>query len=76
MALVKLLVDHGADIDAENGGGKTPLMFAAMFGHKEIVVYLIHRGADTKAQTFLGMSAVQMAKITGGVRSLFGKFVI
>jgi ankyrin repeat protein len=51
-------------------------MFAAMFGHKEIVAYLIDRGADIKAQTFLGMSAVQMAKITGGVRTLFGKFVI
>lgn len=47
-------------------------MFAAMFGHKNIVEYLIHKSADTHTQTFFGMSALQMAKITGGVRTLLG----
>jgi len=37
LALVKLLLDHGVDIDADNGGGETPLMFAAIFGHYAIV---------------------------------------
>ena len=75
--LVKLLLDRGTtDINVYNDGGKTPLMFSAMFSHRDIVGYLIGRGADTKAQTFLGMSTVQMARITGGARTLVGKFVI
>ncbi len=74
--LVKLLLDHGADINADNGGGRTPLMFAAMFGHRKIVNYLIENGANTQAQTFFGMSAHSLAKITGGIRNLFGVFQI
>lgn len=72
LKLAKLLLNNGADINADNGGGKTPLMFAAMFGHKEIVEYLIEKGADTQTQTFFGMSAYSLAKVTGGVRNLFG----
>lgn len=74
LELVKLLLDGGADIDADNGGGKTPLMFAAMFGHKTIVDYLLQKGADTAKQTFMGLSAWQLAKITGGARAFVEKF--
>lgn len=68
--LTKLLVESGADMNGDNGGGRTPLMFSAMFGHKEIVAYLIEAGADTKSQTVFGVSAQQIARITGALRSL------
>jgi catalase len=45
-------------------------LFGAMFGHKEIVAYLIEAGADTKSQTVFGVSAQQIARITGALRSL------
>jgi len=70
LVLVKLLIEAGANVDADNGGGKTPLMFAAMFGHRKVVSYLLERGADADAQTLLGISAPQLARFTGAVRSL------
>ena len=45
-------------------------MFAAMFGHREIVDYLIEAGADAQSQTLLGISALQVARFTGALRSL------
>jgi len=72
LEMVKLLLKFGAKIDADNGGGKTPLLFAAMFGQKYIVAYLIKKGANPKAKTLFGLSINQIAKLTGGVRTVFG----
>jgi hypothetical protein len=44
LELVKLLVERGADINA-NWGGYTPLSYAVMYGKKEIESYLRSRGA-------------------------------
>jgi ankyrin repeat protein len=52
--LVKLLVEAGASLNADNGGGRTPLMFAAMFGNRDVIVYLLAEGADPSSQTSLG----------------------
>ncbi len=70
LPLVQLLLAAGADINADNGGGKTPLMFAAMFGHRDAVEHLLAAGADPSSQTLLGISAQQIAKLTGAFRSL------
>ena len=42
---VDLLVSLGAPLDARHGGW-TPLIFAAHFNHPEVVMRLIHHGAD------------------------------
>ena len=42
------LLDHGADIDAKNGYGKTAYAHAIRRGFHEIVAMLAKRGADTK----------------------------
>lgn len=68
--LVKLLLKAGAYINADNGGGKTPLMFAAMFGHRDVVEYRLSSGANSQSQTLLGISAQQIARFTGAFRSL------
>jgi len=64
------LLEAGTDVNADNGGGKTLLMFAAMFGHREVVDLLIRAGADQNSQTLLGISARKVASFTGALRSL------
>ena len=66
LPLVKLLLEAGADINANNGGGKTSLMF----GHRDVVEYLLAMGADSQSQTLFGISAQQIARFTGAFRSL------
>ena len=48
--LVKLLVQSGADINVEEGDTKTTaLLQAIMYGHTQIVQYLLDKGADINA---------------------------
>jgi len=44
-ALVKLLVEHGADVNIENGKDKTPLCDACSSGNEAIAKYLVEHGA-------------------------------
>jgi len=44
--IVKLLLDHGADIEAKDGMGRTPLAFTAGSRNMEVVHILVERGAD------------------------------
>jgi len=43
---VKKLIDKGADIEARNEDGWTPLIIASNYGYSEIVRVLIENGAD------------------------------
>jgi len=51
---VKLLIDKGADVNVKNVGDRTPLMWAAMHGHTEVVRLLIDNGADVDAKCSYG----------------------
>jgi ankyrin repeat protein len=42
--MISLLIEFGADVNAVNAVGMTPLMFAARQGHLEIVRLLIQHG--------------------------------
>ena len=44
--VIKLLVDLGADVNAADDYGITPLMAAANLGEVSIIQFLIDRGAD------------------------------
>ena len=46
LSAAKLLVESGINIEQEGEGGFTPLKVASDFGHKEIVEYLISKGAN------------------------------
>jgi len=46
---VKLLISQGADINAKDNSGRTPLRCAAIKGGHDIVELLITKGADVKA---------------------------
>ena len=49
--MVELLLERGADPDAENRDGNTPLLFASVRGHWPIVEALARAGADPDVRT-------------------------
>jgi ankyrin repeat protein len=61
--MVKLLLRHGASIEARNDEGLTALMYAAAAkdrGNTEVLEILLAAGADAKATTPAGESAASM----------------
>ena len=47
--LVKLLIEHGADVNIIGGSNQwTPLFYAAQSGHATAVELLLHTGADAQ----------------------------
>jgi uncharacterized protein len=67
LATLRLLVkDNGANI--KDARGQTPLMFAAAFGSLEAMNLLISSGADAKAVSEAGVTALHWC--TGDVRKV------
>lgn len=65
MDTVRLLVDSGSDINAQDDAGMTPLMFTALHAARECLDYLLHRGADTALKDENGRTAATIALETG-----------
>jgi ankyrin repeat protein len=63
--IVALLLDRGADIEAEDDLGQRPLQCAARFGQTEVVRLLLDRGADLNAVDWSGQTALSNAAIEG-----------
>lgn len=64
LALVALLVEHGADVTARRQDGMTPLHGAAWRGHAAVAQALLARGADPAATAVSGPHAWQTAADT------------
>ncbi len=70
---VRLMLDHGADVNAVDPFGRTPLMYAAISDllPVEVVRLLIERGADVNAQDRhtkagdAGLTVLDIAKLNG-----------
>ncbi|MBC8086494.1 MAG: ankyrin repeat domain-containing protein [Phycisphaerae bacterium] len=59
---VKFLVETlGADVNARDHGGFTPLHFAAARGDNALIKYLVSKGADVKAIARNGQTTADMA---------------
>ncbi|MEO8013181.1 ankyrin repeat domain-containing protein [Polaromonas sp.] len=61
-ALIDLLLENSAYIDAESPNGSTPLMMAAMYGSEASVKLLLQQGADTKLKNQQGLTALDFAQ--------------
>lgn len=64
-AVVRRLVEAGADVNARGGGGWTPLHLAASRGSVALVDYLLSRGADPRARGDDGRDAAAIAESRG-----------
>ena len=61
-AVIRLLLEHYAYIDAESPNQTTPLMMAAMYGTPSSVTLLLDAGADAKLRNAAGLSALDFAR--------------
>lgn len=65
LAVMELLLEQHAFIDAESPNGTTPLMMAAHYGTPAAVKLLLEAGADTAMKNQLGLSAIDFAHRAG-----------
>ncbi len=64
-AMIDLLLEHHAYIDAESPNGTTPLMMAAHYGTTAAVKLLLDSGADPTMKNQLGLTALNFAQFGG-----------
>ena len=57
----EFLTDNGADVNATDNDGKTPLHLAACFGNIEVAQVLIEHGADINQVDQHGMTPLHQA---------------
>lgn len=63
--VVRLLLEYGAEVDAKNSFGFTPLHWAAKHGHLESAKILWLQGADHQCENGLGDTPVDLAQRWG-----------
>ncbi|KAI0266900.1 ankyrin repeat protein, partial [Russula aff. rugulosa BPL654] len=64
-SVFRLLLEHGADVNAQGLNGWTPLHRASYFGALEVVHLLLEHGADVEAKDNYGKTALQVAADIG-----------
>jgi uncharacterized protein len=60
-AIAQLLIEHGADVNARQAQGYTPLHYAATYGLESIIRALLQRSADKTARNADGKTAFDLA---------------
>jgi hypothetical protein len=64
-SVVRLLLEHGADVNAQSQDGWSPLHRASSYGALEVVRLLLEHGADVEAKKDDGKTALQLAAEKG-----------
>ena len=77
VAVLRLLLENDAYIDASSPNGSTPLMLAAMYGTASAVKLLLEEGADPLLTNERGLSAQDFAQLAKRDESaaIIGAFV-
>ena len=69
LRIIRLLVDHGADINAQSDSGNTALHDAAAYMTHEIIEYLVKSGADPSVKNLDGKCPLDISKMPQYARS-------
>jgi len=64
LAVVNLLIDKGADVNARDKVGRTPLHYALLAGRRDVAKRLLERGADWRITTPEGMTCLHFAAMS------------
>jgi len=64
-AILQVLLDRGANVDALNDRHITPLYFASVAGHESQVKLLLQRGADRSIASRTGYTPLRAARVKG-----------
>jgi ankyrin repeat protein len=64
-AMVKLLVEKGADLESKDSDGRTPLSWAAENGYEAVVKLLVEKGADLESRDRVGRTSLSWAAGNG-----------
>ena len=67
LAICRLLIDKGAQMEAKNSFGRTPLHCASYQGHDDIARLLCDHGADVEARINGGWRPVHLAAMYGHI---------
>jgi ankyrin repeat protein len=67
LAAVKKFVAEGADVNAADGLGRTPVIEASWGGHEDVVKYLTEKGANINAADNAGYTALMRAAEEGNL---------
>ena len=62
---VRALLGEGAEVDAQNDRGETPLILSILEGHADVVELLIARDADVMARNKRGLTPLHAAAYSG-----------
>jgi hypothetical protein len=65
LRIIQTLIEHGADVNAADWHGNTPLINAAYFGHLDAVKALLEKGANINAISKEGITALTAATYSG-----------
>jgi len=65
--IVRLLLEHGADVNAQSSSGNTPLMYACAGGHEEVVTLLLEANANVEDHNENGHTPLMEAASAGHV---------
>ncbi|KAG4432770.1 hypothetical protein IFR05_011753 [Cadophora sp. M221] len=64
-AVVKLLLEKGAELETSSSSGRTPLSFAAARGHEAVVKLLLEKGAELETLDSYGRTPLSYAAARG-----------
>ncbi len=70
LLVVRLLVDHGADVNARDDEENTPLLWAALMGFTEVAEFFLAKGADVNAKDESDRTPLHWAASTGHKESV------
>lgn len=65
--VLELLLNDSSEVNAKDGGGRTPLHIASEMGYVQMTIFLIMMGADVNAGDEKGYTPLHLATIKGKV---------